>query len=92
MIQNKAFYMNLLEYYKKNQVIVAIEELSEMQRALTKALRGKVSKCNIAEAIADVTIMLEQMLVYFDISETLVQEYREDKLQKITTKLIEELK
>ncbi|WP_099192169.1 nucleoside triphosphate pyrophosphohydrolase family protein [Tepidibacter mesophilus] len=41
------------------QLIVAIEELSELQKAITKYLRGK--QHNIEEEMEDVRIMLRQL-------------------------------
>ena len=43
------------------QIVVMMEEMSELQKELCKYLRGKYSPANIAEEIADVEIMLEQM-------------------------------
>lgn len=54
------------------QLIVTIEELSELQKAITKLLRNKVTQDNITamtEEIADVEIMLEQIKQFFKISE-----------------------
>ena len=43
------------------QITVAFEEMSELQKELCKYLRGRGSQENIAEEIADVEIMMEQM-------------------------------
>lgn len=48
------------------QVIVAIEELSELQKELTKFLRGQADERHINEEMADVEIMLEQLKIIFD--------------------------
>ena len=55
----------ILKYGKEMQIIVAIEELSELQKALTKSLRGKGKLCDIAEEITDVEIMCEQLKFIF---------------------------
>lgn len=47
------------------QIVVMMEEMSELQKELCKYLRGKYSPANIAEEIADVEIMLEQMKMLF---------------------------
>ena len=52
----------------ESQIIVAIEELSELQKALTKYLRKGVCDeviANIREEAVDVRIMLEQVEVVF---------------------------
>ena len=48
------------------QITVAFEEMSEVQKELCKHLRGRGSHENIAEEIADVEIMLEQMKMLFN--------------------------
>lgn len=47
------------------QIVMIFEEMSELQKELCKYLRGKYSPENIAEEIADVEIMLEQMKMLF---------------------------
>lgn len=46
------------------QMIVALEELSEVQKEVCKVLRGKGSMAHLAEEIADATIMLEQLRLF----------------------------
>lgn len=58
----------LVEKYGDKQVIVAIEELSELQKELCKHLRDKTNIENITEELADVYIMLYQMQYLFEIS------------------------
>lgn len=53
---------------RETQTIVAIEELSELIQALCKDNRGQVQRVNLAEEIADVTIMLEQMRILYGIN------------------------
>ena len=47
------------------QIVVMMEEMSELQKELCKYLRGKYSPASIAEEIADVEIMIEQMKMLF---------------------------
>lgn len=60
----------------QNQLLVAIEEMSEVQKAITKLVRAGNSKSytneeelacfdNLIEEIADATIMLEQLKYYY---------------------------
>lgn len=51
------------------QLVVAIEELSEIQKEICKALRGQVNLPHLAEEVADATIMLEQIRLLFDIND-----------------------
>ena len=48
------------------QIIMAMEEMSELTQALSKYIRGKDNQDNIAEEIADVYIMLSQLMLMFN--------------------------
>lgn len=53
---------NAIETFgEQNQTIVAIEELSELQKELTKFLRGQGSEEHLAEEMADVQIVFDQI-------------------------------
>lgn len=54
----------------KMQATVAIEEMSEVIKEITKALRGELNREHLAEEIADATIMLEQMRQMFNINDS----------------------
>lgn len=56
-----------LQHYGANlQLIVAIEEMSELTKELCKVSRGEENAAHIAEEIADVRIMLDQLEIMFD--------------------------
>ena len=57
----------LSAYGSEIQRVVAIEELSELQKELCKSLRGQTDRQHIAEEIADVQIMLEQMMILYEL-------------------------
>ena len=58
---------NALQHYGANsQRIVAIEEMSELIKELCKVARGEENAAHIAEEIADVRIMLDQLEIMFD--------------------------
>lgn len=79
-------YIKLLgKFGCNNQMIIAIEELSELQKELTKHLRGKGNINHIITEIADVEIMLEQLKLMFNCKKEVDQEknykvYRTEKL------------
>lgn len=54
----------------KMQATVAIEEMSEVIKEITKMLRGKLDREHMAEEIADAKIMLEQMTQMLNINES----------------------
>lgn len=61
------------------QKIVAIEEMGELIQAISKSLRG--DEHNVEEEIADVMIMLTQLMMMYDLKK--VMEIRETKLKKL---------
>lgn len=69
-------------YGKEHQIIVAIEELSELQKELTKILRGKGNEEHLAEEMADVRIMLSQLGFIFNNFEA-VTEWEGVKLNRL---------
>ena len=63
-------YTDALSTFGPNmQLIVALEEMSELQKEITKALRGNLHPMHLAEEVADATIMLEQLRQIFNINE-----------------------
>lgn len=86
-MNNKEFYKKVIDTYGKQQVVIAIEELSELQKELCKALRCKVNFDNITEEIADVEIMLEQMKIYFGIDDEEVEEVKKKKIERTIKRL-----
>ena len=65
----KVYADALATYGTGLQLIVALEELSELQKEICKALRGKINLENLTEEVADATIMLEQVRQIFKINE-----------------------
>lgn len=65
--------MNEFEIYEQavkhygnlNQIVKAMEECGELIRALARWLQGDPDVVNIAEEIADVEIMVEQIKIIF---------------------------
>ena len=62
---NEVLKAAIAHYGEQMQVVVAIEELSELQKELTKLLRGQADERHINEEMADVEIMLEQLKLMF---------------------------
>ena len=66
-MNNDNIYRRLIKHFgHKNQIIIAIEELSELQKELCKFLRGDSNNSPIAGEMADVEIMLEQLKLIFN--------------------------
>ena len=64
----KSITEQMVEKYGDEQIVVAIEELSELTKELCKALRGQVNTQNILEELADCYIVLEEMKILFKIT------------------------
>lgn len=86
-MNRKELYTQLLTLHGVQQVIVAIEELSELQKELCKSLRNNYNYGNIVEEIADVEIMLEQMKIYFEIKEEEIEEMKKLKIKRTKERL-----
>ena len=76
---------NALKHYGANlQRIIAIEEMSE----LCKVSRGEENDAHIAEEIADVRIMLDQMEILFDCAGAAAA-YQAAKVERLRKRLEE---
>jgi len=75
------------QWGKPMQIIMALEEMSELTKELTKNLRGKDNTIQVCEEIADVEIMLEQLKVIFDNKQwkdgTTVEIAKREKLKRL---------
>ena len=87
-IEMKIICEQLIDKYGEKQVVVAIEELSELQKELCKALREKTNKENIIEEMADAIIMLNQMQMYFKISDEELHQEISYKLNRTKERLL----
>ena len=69
-VERATVYADALTTFGANmQLIVALEEMSEVQKEICKALRGDIHPAHLAEEVADATIMLEQVRQIFSINE-----------------------
>lgn len=72
----------------EHQQLVAIEEMSELQKELCKRYRGFDNHEHIAEEIADVEIVLEQLTMMFRCKDK-VREIRAEKLNRLWIRICE---
>ena len=72
----------IAHYGMCSQMIVAVEELSELQKELCKNLRNE----NNVDHIADVKIMLEQLEIVFGCTDS-VRHWRNFKLQRLADRI-----
>ena len=68
-------YARALDHFgEENQLVVALEELSECQKEICKTLRGYCDVNHLSEEIADSLIMLEQVIYIFGLDEMVDQQ------------------
>lgn len=69
-----------------SQILMAIEELAELQVELAKLLNGRVPAANIITEMADVEIMMEQLKVMHGFHRA-VEEEKQRKLARLEQRL-----
>lgn len=80
--RNKLYRNAITTYGQRSQMIVAMQECSELIQAITKYFIGRETNL---EEIADVEIMLEQLRIMCN--ETLVEAIKEKKLKRLEQRL-----
>lgn len=89
LISHREILKRAVETYgAQAQTLMVFEEMSELQKELCKHARGKDNREAIAEEIADVQIMLGQMMILHR-CERLVEGYRSQKLERLARRLEE---
>ena len=67
-MKSKEIYKKAIETYGSSaQLDIAIEEMSELTKAILKNRRGQDNIQDIIEEFADVSIMMKQMLIIYNI-------------------------
>lgn len=77
-------------YGKQSQLIMAMEEMAELTKELSKNIRGAKNTSAISEEMADVEIMLEQLKIIFG-NRSEVDRVRCEKLDRLIVHLTGEL-
>lgn len=75
----------IVEFGKKAQVWMALEEMSELSCAIARECRGRASIEDIAEEVADVFIMMQQLAIMTD--PKLVQEIVNKKIERLKRRI-----
>ena len=68
-------------------LIISMEELAEMQQAISKHLRGKGDIINIIEELADVQIVLQYIMNICNVDSNQVQRAKQVKLIRLQQEL-----
>lgn len=84
--RQKTYSNAYIAYGEVTQMVVALEELSECQKEICKYLRGFGNAGNLAEEIADATIMLEQLRYFLGLND-MVCEKMDQKIMRLDARL-----
>ena len=86
--EETVFDKAITTYGETSQIHMAWEEMSELAKELCKSMRysKKQYKRKVAEEVADVEIMLEQLKLIFGIDED-VEGWRLDKVVRLSERL-----
>ena len=87
MTNTELYRLALSTYGAEAQTMMVMEEMSELQKELCKHARGKDNQLSIAEEIADVLIMLDQMMILHD-CESIVAQYKQEKLERLENRIV----
>ena len=82
----KTYTNAMLAFGEQNQLIVAVEELSECQKEICKILRGGEDYRHLSEEVADATIMLEQIRLMFNINDC-VCNIMDEKIKRLNDRV-----
>jgi NTP pyrophosphatase (non-canonical NTP hydrolase) len=88
MNENQILSLAIRLFGQQKQRIVAIEEMSELQKALCKFERKQTNENinSIAEEIADVEIMIKQLKIMFGIDDQ-VEEIKDYKIKRLENRV-----
>ena len=84
--ERKVFDKAIGKWGYKAQLLMVLEEMSELQKEVCKDFRGKPNLDAIADECADVEIMLDQLKMIYGI-EKHVKTHREYKIDRLAKRL-----
>ena len=76
----KDFVKEIIAKYGKLQLVIAIEEMSELTKEISKDLRGKGKREHIIEEMADVQLILDELKEYYNISQEEIYKVKRKKI------------
>lgn len=80
------FYKDVIVHFGfENQVIMVSEECGELLSALGKFMRGRCDKDTVITELADVSIMVEQMVSQFGLDDFMTE--RDIKIKRLKERL-----
>lgn len=83
-----------IDNYGQVQLLMVCEEMGELIQAISKMERlmdskeeRKKYKGHIIEEIADVSIMLDELMLYYNIKHSDVEKMKEEKLERLKKRM-----
>lgn len=70
------------------QEVVAMEEMAELTKEISKMIRGESNRSHIVEEMADVRIMLEQLMLILGISEEEIAKEMDFKAARLNGRMM----
>lgn len=86
--EQEVFKKALGKYGAEAQTKKLLEEMAELQEAICKQQNGRDTVEHVAEEIADVLVMLDQMMIMYDCRD-LVKDIKREKVERLAGKLDE---
>ena len=81
-------YRKAIELYgERDQIDMAIEEFAELIVALNHYRRNRADKPDVLDEIADASIMLDQLRILFDISDSVLATAKYTKVIRLLDKM-----
>lgn len=91
ILKKDIYSMAIEKYGKTSQCIIAMEEMSELIKELSKNYRGCDNITSVSEEMADVEIMFEQLKLIFN-NRAEVDILKADKLYRLSERIFTESK
>lgn len=98
--QPEVLQQAIVTFGEEAQIDIAIEEMSELTKALLKERRAtnyqgsqvaEIAKRDINEEMADVIIMIAQLLIIFD-NQNMVQKITDKKVERLSQRIIKPIR
>lgn len=83
MDKEKIYAALLKQNGSDNQISVAIEEMAELTKELTKSLRKKGNRMRVIEELSDVEICLDQIKIMFSVKTSEMVLFKQFKLDRL---------
>ena len=84
--RKKVYQAALRKWGADLQTMMAVEEMSELTKEICKIKRGKIDLDSLADEIADVTIMLDQLREIYGLNDA-VCDHMDDKILRLQSRV-----